>query len=70
MTFATNLKQFRMMFGLTQRHLAEFLGITERAYRNYELGRNEPSLSDLIRMADLFNVSLDRLVGREFPRTK
>lgn len=64
MEFNSNLKKLRLVFGATQKEMADFLGITDRAYRNYELGRNEPSLSDLIRIADFFNVSIDALLGR------
>lgn len=64
MEFNSNLKKLRLVFGATQKEMADFLGITDRAYRNYELGRNEPSLSDLIRIADFFNVSIDGLLGR------
>lgn len=34
------------------------------AIANYESGRNEPSIRDLIRLADYFQVSVDYLIGR------
>lgn len=68
MDFANRLKKFRLTIGMTQCEIAMQLGITERGYRNYELGKREPELSVLIKIADLLNVSLDDLVGRTFPK--
>jgi transcriptional regulator with XRE-family HTH domain len=68
MDFSNKLKQLRLMLGYTQAQMADFLGITARGYRNYELGAREPELSVLIKLADRFNVSLDELVGRNFPK--
>lgn len=66
MCFPERLKQLRLSLNLTQKDMAELLGITPRGYRNYELGAREPELSTLIKLADKFNVSLDWLVGRDF----
>jgi transcriptional regulator with XRE-family HTH domain len=68
MDFCNNLKHFRLAMGCTQKEMAAYLGITERGYRNYEIGAREPSLSDLVRIADKLNVSLDALVGRDSPQ--
>jgi len=69
MEFHKNLKMWRLAMNLTQKNMADLLGISDRGYRNYENGRNEPSISDLIKLADLFGVSLDVLVGRDFPKS-
>ena len=68
MNFSPKLKQFRLLLGCTQAQMADLLGITVRGYRNYELGAREPELSILIKLADYFNISLDELVGRNFPK--
>lgn len=68
MDFSTNLKNYRLMTNRTQREMAEFLGISERGYRNYEIGAREPNLSSLIQIADILEVSLDDLVGRSFSK--
>ena len=47
---------------LTQTQLANILGYGYTAISNYESGRNEPSISDLKKIAQLFNVSLDYLL--------
>ena len=49
---------------LTQKKVADGLGINERQYQYYEYGRNVPSALVLIALADFFNVSLDYLTGR------
>ena len=58
------LKQCRKEKGLTQREVAIYCDITEKAYQNYELMTREPRLEVLIKIADLFDVSLDYLAGR------
>ncbi len=61
---AKRLKQCRMEQGLTQREVAIYCDITEKTYQNYELMTREPKLDVLRRIADVYHVSLDYLVGR------
>ena len=42
--------------------MANILGYGYTAISNYESGRNEPSINDLKKIADFFNVSLDYLL--------
>lgn len=58
------LKVCREEKGYTQAQVAIYCDITEKAYQNYELMTREPKVEILIRIADLFGVSLDYLVGR------
>ena len=58
------LKALRKEKGYTQLQVAVYCDITEKAYQNYELMTREPKLEILIRIADLYGVSLDYLVGR------
>lgn len=46
------------------------MGYGYTAVANYESGRNEPSIDDLIKIADFFQVSMDVLVGREYIEVK
>lgn len=50
--------------GYTQLQVAVYCDITEKTYQNYELMTREPKLEILIKIADLYKVSLDYLVGR------
>ena len=68
MDFSKKLKEYRIAMGCTQAEMAGVLGITERGYRNYELGAREPNLSFLVALADKLNVSMDDLIGRQFPK--
>lgn len=61
---ARRLKLCRTEHGLTQREVAIYCNITEKAYQNYELMTREPKLEVLLKIADVFHVSLDYLVGR------
>ncbi len=54
----------RRQNGLTQLELATAVQLSERVIRYYESGEREPVVSQLIALADFFNVSLDYLVGR------
>lgn len=58
------LRALRREKGYTQLQVAVYCDITEKAYQNYELMTREPKLEILIRIADLYGVSLDYLVGR------
>ena len=62
--FGQRLKLLRKEKNLKQRDMAEYLGCSERNYQKMEYGDiNVPALT-LIRLAELFDVSLDYLVGR------
>ena len=67
MKLAENLLMFREKSGLSQKQVAEKVGVVVRAYQRYEHGDRYPQLPTLIALADLFGVSLDDLVGREVP---
>lgn len=60
-----NLKQARKKSGLTQKQVADKLGIGQSTYKNYEGGLREPNGDTVIMLADLFKVSTDYLLGRD-----
>ncbi|MCI8534855.1 MAG: helix-turn-helix transcriptional regulator [Hungatella sp.] len=64
MKFNERLKSERNSNHLTQQYVATQLGITLRAYQQYEQGKYEPDIEKLIKLADLFNVTIDFLVCR------
>lgn len=65
MNFAATLKSLRKQSHLSQSHLADALGVSQRTVSHYENGTCEPSLSVLCRIADLLHTSTDCLLGRE-----
>ena len=58
------LRECRKAKGLSQMQVATYCDITEKAYQNYELMTREPRIEILVRIADLFEGSLDYLTGR------
>ena len=58
------LKECRKEHGYTQGQVAIYCDITEKAYQNYELMTRQPKIEILIKIADLYKVSIDYLVGR------
>lgn len=61
----TVLKKLRKNQKLSQQELASKLNITQQAYAHYENGTRNIPIETLIKIADLYNVSLDFLAGRE-----
>ncbi|MCL2697228.1 MAG: helix-turn-helix domain-containing protein [Oscillospiraceae bacterium] len=61
--FNTKIKNIRIQKKLTQKQLAELIGIAERHYQNYEYGTREPNLATFKRIAETINVSADYLLG-------
>ena len=60
-----NLRSIRKTKHITQAQLAQELGISRRTYANYERGIHAMPAEVLVRIADLFDASLDALTGRE-----
>lgn len=59
-----NLKYYRKKSGKTQAQLSEFLGMSLNAYGHYETGRRQITPDKLAKLADLYGVSVDDLIGR------
>lgn len=59
------IRKFREAEGYTQTYIAKILGINQKTYSKYENEKLEISYKDLIKLADLYGVSLDILVGRK-----
>ncbi len=66
MTFGEKVKELRARKQLSQREVAEYLGITTRAYQNYELHNVIPKKRDvLVKLSELYDVSIDDLLSNE-----
>ncbi|MCI1999575.1 MAG: helix-turn-helix domain-containing protein [Clostridia bacterium] len=70
MEFKDRLKKLRKENKMTQTELGKRLNYGYTAISNYETGRNEPGIKELIALADIFNVSVDYLIGRVDLKTK
>lgn len=62
---ASFIRELRRSKGLTQQQIADMLGITHGGYIKYEHGTVTPPADKLAKLADLFGVSTDYLLGRE-----
>lgn len=60
-----NIKFLRKKFGFTQETFAEAVGIKRSLVGAYEEGRADPRLNNLLRMSEIFNVSVDTLISKE-----
>lgn len=58
------LKELREENNLTQDEVAEKLSLTRQTISRYETGSIEPPFSTLIKLADIYQCSLDYLAGR------
>ena len=58
-----NLKLLREEKGLSQQKLADMLNISQQAIFKYEKTANEPDISTLIKLAEIFDVTVDFLIG-------
>ena len=59
------LKELRKESGKTQKELASYLGMTQAGYQKYENMKTEPNINNLIKLADLYNVSVDFILERD-----
>ncbi|WP_252242915.1 helix-turn-helix transcriptional regulator [Clostridium sp. ZS2] len=62
--FGNRLKELREDNAMKQSELANMLNIARNTISSYESNINEPSLDILVKIADIFNVSLDYLMCR------
>ena len=61
--FQERLVELRKERHFSQREMAKFLNISQPSYIRYENGKAEPSLENLSKIARIFDVSTDYLVG-------
>lgn len=61
--FNENLKAAREYRGMTQKEVAESAGVAKSTYSLYESGGREPNVETIKKLADILNVSADRLLG-------
>lgn len=58
------IKELREEYGMTQKELAQKISNVQRNISNWENGASEPDCETILRLAELFNVSVDELFGR------
>ena len=63
MTLAESLKQIRRKYKMTQDDVALFLGVSRSGYTYYETGKSAPSVESLKKLAMMYDITVDELVG-------
>ncbi|HEM3438617.1 helix-turn-helix transcriptional regulator [Streptococcus suis] len=63
MEFSERLKELRKKANFTQVEVAEKLGISQPAYASWERGAKKPTQENLVKIAQVLNVSVDYLLG-------
>lgn len=58
-----NLKILRESKGYTQQQLSEMIGVSQQTLQKYETQKHEPDIESLKKLADIFGVTVDYLVG-------
>lgn len=65
LNFGNTLKELRTQNGMTQQQLATQIGVSKSVVSYYELQERTPSLEILLKLASIFHVSSDYLLGIE-----
>ncbi len=65
-----NLKKYRVMKNLTQEDIAEYLGITPQSVSKWERGECYPDITFLPALANIFETSVDLLIGMDSIRAE
>ena len=58
------IRELREDHDLTQREVAEMLGMSQTGHSKYETGTNDIPTAVLIKLADFYKTSVDYLLGR------
>lgn len=59
---SNSIKKLREERGMTQDELAEKLNVTRQAVSNWETGKTQPDIETLTRLAEIFDVSVERII--------
>ena len=65
-----NLKKYRALKNLTQEDVAEYLGITPQSVSKWERGESYPDITFLPALANIFETSIDLLIGMDTIRAE
>ena len=65
MDIATKIKNARIKVNFTQEQVAEALGVSRQTISNWETGKTYPDIISVVKMSDLYDISLDHLLKEE-----
>lgn len=61
--FPKRLKKLRKEKELTQKEIAPLLGIKQNTYSDWETGKSEPNLENVVKLAEILGITTDFLLG-------
>ena len=64
LSFGINLRTLRVQKNLSQQDIADRLSINRTTYTKWELGVSEPSLTMLLKLAEIYDVGCNRLLEK------
>jgi len=64
MLFSEILKQLRIEKNLSQKDVANAIGVDRTTYTKYETGKSQPDFVTMQKLAEFYSVSVDYLLGR------
>lgn len=64
-SFGANIAAYRKMCGFTQQQVADMLNLNRTTYTKYETGVSEPSIEIMKKIANIFGVDVNALLGIE-----
>lgn len=70
MEIGAKIKTARLQAGMTQEQAAEALGVSRQTVSNWETEKTYPDIVNVVKMSDLYSVSLDSLLKEETPMSK
>lgn len=62
--FPEQLQKLRERYGMSREALGECCGLSRDIIRKYESGERRPSMDSVVKIADFFDISTDKLIGR------
>lgn len=63
-TFMNRLKELRTEKGISQQDVGKLVNMSKMAISHWEKGHSEPSIAQLIRLSEFFDVTVDYLIGK------
>ena len=65
MQLGSYIKSRRKNLGMTQKQLAENVGVTDVIISRYENGEREPSFTEFIKLCEVLGMNIDDFIGKE-----
>ncbi len=65
MEYHNKLKELRTTNGLYQKTIAEKIGVATNTYQSWERGLTQPDIFNLIKLSNVYNCSVDYIIGNE-----